>query len=1071
MKYLLPVLSFFLCIHATAQNVLLNSDFEQYINCPTGPAQVTINCSDWRAYTTLGGPATPDYFNGCNTGFTVSVPNNFGGNQPAASGNAYVGLVIYDNGGTTNFREYVATSFPALTPGKPYEISMSVSLADQSRYAADGLAVYFYDVGPATLNINGVVPVTPQISFANYGPITNKGGWERLVDTLIADSTYDNLVIGSFLTNSATNADTVATTGSSYAYYFIDSVVLRPLDTLSINFTDDMLCGTGTFLVPYYALYNVFSTGNVFTVQLSDANGSFANPVNIGSKTDTTSGTIAANLPVNLTPGFGYRMRIVSSNIALISNDNGKNIAIGMTVPAKPVITSNSPVCSGSTLALSATSTSTLTGISWTGPNSFSSTLSNPSISNATITASGTYKARAYSYGCVSVDSGIISVVQSPSAVVAGSNSPVCAGDTIKLTATNGINGTSYSWVGPNSFTVNAQNVKISPSTMLHGGDYIVTSTLNGCLKKDTATVVINASPIGVTAWSNSPICEGDTLKLYSSSSTPGVGYSWAGPGSYNSTLQNTERVNTTAAQSGTYILSATLNGCVTKDTAQVTIKPLPAIPVAGSNSPLCEGATLNLTTGNTTAGATYAWAGPGSYTAGTANAGRANTTTAHSGDYVVIALLNGCETKDTTTATIYAFPSVPVIANNSPLCPGDSLGLTAASTAGSVYQWTGPGSYSSIQQNPYRLNVNTSYAGTYEVTAMLNGCSSSNTTTVLVNPTPATPMATSNSPVCPNTPINLFANNLTGASYNWNGPLSYISTQQNPVINNATLLQAGTYSVTATVNGCISLPGTANVVVATPAAPYTAGSNSPICAGGVLNLNVSNMAGASFTWSGPNGFTAGTQNPSLAPVPLNGGGSYSVYATVNGCQYATVSTAVTVNNVSSLGVYPSPNDTLCINNANASFVAVPFNAGTAPQYQWFKNNNLIGGATSITYPATGIADGDSFYCRMTVTGLCADPLVLYSNKVGMTVLPLTIGPSVSITADPGTLLSPWQLVKFTAVATNAGVMPKYQWKRNSQDVIGANSNVWSANNLSNGDTISCMVTSDIWCATPSNAV
>jgi hypothetical protein len=203
----------------------------------------------------------------------------------------------------------------------------------------------------------------------------------------------------------------------------------------------------------------------------------------------------------------------------------------------------------------------------------------------------------------------------------------------------------------------------------------------------------------------------------------------------------------------------------------------------------------------------------------------------------------------------------------------------------------------------------------------------------------------------------------------------------------------------------------------------------------------------------------------------LNGGGSYSVYATVNGCQYATVSTAVTVNNVSSLGVYPSPNDTLCINNANASFVAVPFNAGTAPQYQWFKNNNLIGGATSITYPATGIADGDSFYCRMTVTGLCADPLVLYSNKVGMTVLPLTIGPSVSITADPGTLLSPWQLVKFTAVATNAGVMPKYQWKRNSQDVIGANSNVWSANNLSNGDTISCMVTSDIWCATPSNAV
>ena len=56
------------------------------------------------------------------------------------------------------------------------------------------------------------------------------------------------------------------------------------------------------------------------------------------------------------------------------------------------------------------------------------------------------------------------------------------------------------------------------------------------------------------------------------------------------------------------------------------------------------------------------------------------------------------------------------------------------------------------------------------------------------------------------------------------------------------------------------------------------------------------------------------------------------------------------------------------------------------------------------------------------------------------------------------------------AAATNAGTLPKYQWKRNSQDVIGANGDNWSANNLSNGDTISCVVTRNVWCASPANA-
>ncbi|WP_276135000.1 T9SS type A sorting domain-containing protein [Polluticoccus soli] len=1068
MKYLLPMVLLLAPIFGYAQhpNIVVNPGFEQYNSCPVyGVYNLTTLCTNWRMYNGY----MVEYYNTCSSWLDQDIPTNCFGYQQTVAGDAYIGIYehYYNPSSPTDLKAYAAGYMAPMQAGAAYEVTIHVSLSDYSGCATDDLGVFFYDSGPSTVPTSGKLNVAPHVSYSNYGIISDKINWTKLRGFFVADSAYDNIVIGGF--PGATPITPLVISTNYHCNYYVDSVLVRLRDTLYIDYRDSMICGTDSFMVPYNAYSGFFHAGNVFTVQLSDANGSFANPINIGSKTDTVSGNIKAGLPATITPGLGYRMRVISSNGVHVSEDNGKNISIGMISPAKPVATSNTPVCSGNTINLYASTTSTgITGWKWKGPN-FSAASQNTSLASAQLADSGEYVVTVFKYGCLARDTEFVTIKQSPPAINAISNNPVCATDSIKLNVTNVAN-VVYGWTGPNSYSSSLQRPVITPASASHSGTYTVTATAgNGCAVSSAVIVTVQPMPAIPSATNNGPVCSGDSLKLFCSTTTAGVTYGWTGPGSYNSTLQNAARANTTVAHSGVYTLTTNLNGCKQSDTTQVTVNLSPAKPVAANSGPVCEGVSFNLSASNLTVGATYSWAGPASYTANTANASRTSTIPAHSGNYIVTANMNGCDRKDTTAVTVKPLPAIPALTSNSPLCPGDSMGLTATSTAGAVYQWTGPGGYTTIQQNPYRLNVNTSYSGSYSVTATLNGCSSSNTTTVLVNPTPATPVATSNSPVCPNTPINLFANNVSGATYNWTGPLSYSAAQQNPAINNATLSQAGTYSVTATVNGCVSQAGTTNVAVATPPATYTAGSNSPVCAGGTLNLSVTNMPGAVFTWSGPNGFAATTQNPSIAPVPLNAGGIYSVYATLNSCQYATVTTNITVNNVSSLGVYPSPNDTLCINNANANFVAVPFNAGTAPQYQWYKNNTLIGGATTISYPATGIADGDSFYCRMTVTGLCADPLVLYSNKVGMTVLPLTVGPTVTITADPGTLLSPWQLVKFTAVATNAGTLPKYQWKRNGQDVIGATSNVWSANNLSNGDTISCVVTSGVWCASPAS--
>jgi len=89
-------------------------------------------------------------------------------------------------------------------------------------------------------------------------------------------------------------------------------------------------------------------------------------------------------------------------------------------------------------------------------------------------------------------------------------------------------------------------------------------------------------------------------------------------------------------------------------------------------------------------------------------------------------------------------------------------------------------------------------------------------------------------------------------------------------------------------VNGTL----TVNAIPATP----TAGNNGPICNGSTLNLTASAVAGATYSWTGPNGFTSALQNPSIAGATTAATGTYSVTATISGCTGSAGTTLVTVN-------------------------------------------------------------------------------------------------------------------------------------------------------------------------------
>jgi hypothetical protein len=242
----------------------------------------------------------------------------------------------------------------------------------------------------------------------------------------------------------------------------------------------------------------------------------------------------------------------------------------------------------------------------------------------------------------------------------------------------------------------------------------------------------------------------------------------------------------------------------------------------------------------------------------------------------------------------------LPTAGNNGPVCVGSTISLTASTISGATYSWTGPNGFSSQQQNPTVSASSTiAMSGIYYVTAIVGGISSPTcSTTVVVNPIPSAPTAGNNGPACVGSALSLTASNISGATYSWIGPNGYSSSSHNPTVSaSATTAMAGTYNVTATVNGCTGSAGSTTVTInPIPSAP-TAGNNGPVCFGSTLSLSASTISGATYSWSGPNGFSSTLQNPTVSGSATSQmSGTYHVHSILNGCSSVLASTTVIVN-------------------------------------------------------------------------------------------------------------------------------------------------------------------------------
>ncbi|MCP9762000.1 hypothetical protein EGI31_03470, partial [Lacihabitans soyangensis] len=149
------------------------------------------------------------------------------------------------------------------------------------------------------------------------------------------------------------------------------------------------------------------------------------------------------------------------------------------------------------------------------------------------------------------------------------------------------------------------------------------------------------------------------------------VRYSWSGPNGYTSQNLSNTIVNAQPNQSGIYTITTTdFYGCQKTATVNVTVNALPT-PTAASNSPVCVGQTINLTSSG---GTGYSWSGPGGFTSTLQNPTRTLSTTAMAGTYTVtVTNAAGCTATATTAVVVNTLP-IPTAASNSPVCVGQTI-------------------------------------------------------------------------------------------------------------------------------------------------------------------------------------------------------------------------------------------------------------------------------------------------------------------------------------------------------------------------------------------------------------
>jgi gliding motility-associated-like protein len=589
------------------------------------------------------------------------------------------------------------------------------------------------------------------------------------------------------------------------------------------------------------------------------------------------------------------------------------------------------------------------------------STLMNPSHAFSTL---GTYTTSLIlNYSCGGGTDTIKQVVIiSQPCLTVNSTSITCANlGSATVTAAGGIGPYSYTWMptaqtgpvanglSPGTYTVTVQDLG-NNFTYTESVTFTSLIPLTGNLN-NTTSLTCNGATTGSASISNLSGGSGSQL------------YTWTN-GSVTYTVPNPTNL---PAGIWTYTITDALTGCTLNNAFIITQPTALSMTLSASSPSACAGNSVALS--GTVSGGTPKVPNPAygyTWTSGPVSASYAPVENISGNHVYTLTASDFYNCLISQTVALNVIPNPTLVVTNASICPLQTA--TLAVTGANSYSWNSlPGAYT----RTYNPMVNT----TYTVTGEIQGCFATATVAIILKTIPQ-PTLTSNSPLCSGAALTLTAGG--GASYVFTGPAGFSSTLQTPTINPVGLNNAGVYNLTVTAaNNCTASTST-NVFV-NPTPTLNAIGNTA-CTSQVMNLNANSVAGATYSWSGPQNFSSGLQNVAIPLPALNQSGTYTVVATsVNGCTNTATAT-VSILQPPNLSISLS-STSLCAQALNGSPASIILTAGGATSYTLstpahISNPNPSGPVSpvgmlppyALTGPATATLFGSNGVCSASTT-------------------------------------------------------------------------------------------------------